>query len=435
LEQALGRDGIELAESNQSLSDLDRAIDLVGLALKGGESEHGLITEPLKAPELRAQAELIKSLLLKFKMLALVRLKNPEKAGIGSVFDQQFDMVFKEILNKASNLEDMVEAYRERNEVESTRLFLVIISTWTVFLLTTAAGLLGREKRRRSAEAALLKANETLLSQAEELTEHREHLVEQVERRTAELTAANLLLRDEIAVRRLAEGALKETHRQIRDLSSQLLRAQEIERRQISMELHDELGQALNAMKFQVRFIEKRLDADQGEIRKDCEDLMEYADQVIENVRRLSLALSPTILGDLGLTSAIQWLINSFSRNSDTHITSDIANIDHLFSESHEIVIYRVIQEALTNIASHAQAANVSVMVRSDDDKVTVSVADDGKGFDPKQATMKDTPDNGLGLGTMNDRVTMVGGVLDVQSEHGKGTRISFSVPIEKEVA
>ena len=96
------------------------------------------------------------------------------------------------------------------------------------------------------------------------------------------------------------------------------------------MELHDELGQALNVMKLRIRVIEKGLREDQGAIREECEELLEYMDQVIEDVRRLSLDLSPTVLEDLGLTSALRWLVSNLSKIPDLKITSDIAEIDHL---------------------------------------------------------------------------------------------------------
>jgi signal transduction histidine kinase len=434
LEQALSRDGKEPADSSQSFADLDHAIGLVDLTLKGGRSEHGLISEPLTARELRAQAELIRSLLLKFKGIGLLRLKKKGEAGSGSVLDLQSHPVFREILLKASKLEDMVESDRERGRTESTRLFLVIISSWAVILLTATVGLWGREKQRVNAEDALMKANKTLLSQAEELTEHRKHLSEQVERRTAELTSANALLQDEIGVRRLAEEALRETEGQIRELSSQLLAAQEVERSRISRELHDGLGQSLNVMKLRIRFIEQRLGSDQADIRNDCEELLAYASQVIEDVRRLSRDLSPTVLSDLGLTSAVRWLVNDFAKNQAVKARLDITEIDDLFEEKSRIIIFRIIQELLTNIGKHSQAGNVYLAIRRDGDRVIFQLEDDGKGFDPGTAYMKGS-EKGLGLASIKERIRMMGGLLDLRSGEGKGTHVTFSIPVgNKEV-
>ena len=271
--------------------------------------------------------------------------------------------------------------------------------------------------RRRTAEEALLESNEQLLSQTEELTGHREHLADLVQKRTAELTKA--------------VETLKDSDKRIRALSSSLINAQEVERKRISMELHDELGQALNATKLNIMVIKEGLKEDQQLIREECEGLLEYLDQVIEDVRRLSLDLSPVILEELGLTSALQWLIGNLAKKH-VKITSDIADLDQLFPSNHWITVYRIVQEALTNIVKHSKAENVSVVIERNDDKVAFSVKDDGTGFDPMRASTKNASEKGLGLTTMNERVRMMGGDLEIWSQQGKGTRISFSIPIEK---
>jgi signal transduction histidine kinase len=224
---------------------------------------------------------------------------------------------------------------------------------------------------------------------------------------------------------------LHRTEKQIQYLSGKLLRAQEVERKRISMELHDELGQDLNVMKLQIRVVEKALKADQEAIREDCENLLRYIDQVIEEVRRLSLDLSPTVLEDLGLTAALRWLIRNLEKIPGMAITVEVTEIDQLFSENNWITIYRIIQEALTNIAKHARAENVSIVIRPHDHSVAFSIEDDGEGFDPEQVLMKDASEKGFGLTTLNERVGIMGGTLDLWSRKGEGTRITFCIPME----
>jgi signal transduction histidine kinase len=101
-----------------------------------------------------------------------------------------------------------------------------------------------------------------------------------------------------------------------------------------------------------------------------------------------------------------------------------------LFSQKTHINLYRIFQEALTNIGKHAQATRVSIAIKKDGDRVSFSVEDDGKGFDVRQATLREVTEKGLGLETMNERVWMLGGSLDLRSQKGKGTRLSFAIPI-----
>jgi signal transduction histidine kinase len=201
------------------------------------------------------------------------------------------------------------------------------------------------------------------------------------------------------------------------------------------MELHDELGQALNAIKLHLRVIENGLEENQLSTREECEKLLEYLDHIIEDVRRLSLSLSPTVLEDLGLTAAIQWLVSGFAKYQDAKVTADIEEIDSYVPDKHRITIYRVLQEVLTNISKHAQAKQVFVVIRRHDNVVLFSVEDDGTGFDPKRELMKAASEKGLGLATMSERVRAAGGTLDLWSQEGKGTRITFSIPIAERTA
>lgn len=433
IEESFGGVKYDPQEVGEVLTGMDQAISLAGLVRNGRRDfGEGLISGSRDDLELRSHAEEISSLLIKFKSVGMELQGKPEIVGFGSDADKQFDALYKSILDKSAVVEHSIEANRDRTHAKSRNLFLGIIVVWTFVLLVATTALWNLAMKKNSAEELLLKVNNQLFSQAEELREHRENLSEMVARRTDELTAANRLLRVEIEKHRQTETALTETETRIRQLSAYLLRAQEIERRRISMELHDELGQALNATKLRIRIIEKGLTEAQFVIREDCEKLLEYMDQIIENVRRLSLDLSPTILDDLGLTSALQWLVDNYKKNPHMKVRCDIENIDRLFHTHHWITIYRIVQEALTNIGKHAQAENVSLIIRHHNDQVTFTVEDDGKGFDSAQAAVRHAPERGLGLATMGERVRMIGGVLDVWSKEGKGTRITFRIPMEK---
>jgi len=412
-------------------AEVDQAIHLIGVVLEGGTAEHKLIGVPLKNHELRILAQGVRPLLEKLKLIGLERYKNIAMTETRPLHGQ-FDTVFESILSRMRNLEDMLEVNETVNMARSKSLFLIIITIWGTIVIIATAGLWRRDHQKKAAENKLYAANRQLLAQAKELENHRENLAELVDQRTEELRTANVLLREEMAERLRTCEMLQKSEKQIGQLSTRLLSAQEMERKRISMELHDELGQSLNVMKLQLRVVKKGLREDQEPIRTECENLLEYMNQVIEEVRRISLDLSPTVLEDLGLTSALQWLLNNLRKTWAIKITEAVCLVDHLFPKSQWITIYRVIQEALTNIVKHARAKHVSVIIWPRGRKVCFSLKDDGKGFDPAQYLVNKNYEKGFGLTTMDERVRMLGGDFDISSRKGKGTRITFNIPISE---
>ena len=236
----------------------------------------------------------------------------------------------------------------------------------------------------------------------------------------------------DITEQRNAEKALRESEKQLRYLSSQLLTAQETERRRISRELHDELGGALSVLKLRVNFIRKKLESDPVMAEEECRTISQYINQVIENVRRLSRDLSPSVLEDAGLLAAIHWLITNSKTDHKIKMILNVGDIDQLFSRDAQIIIYRILQEALTNIVRHAQAKNASLTIEGHEDEVSFSVEDDGIGFDALRVTTVNLNKGGLGLAIIEERARMLGGSLEIWSEKGKGTRITFRVPLKK---
>jgi signal transduction histidine kinase len=158
--------------------------------------------------------------------------------------------------------------------------------------------------------------------------------------------------------------------------------------------------------------------------------LMDYTDGIVDNVRRLSRDLSPSILEDMGLKAATQWLVDTISEHSDTVYSLDMTEMEDVFSDEAEITIYRIIQECLTNIAKHAQATHVSIVIRKQADCMLFCVEDNGGGFDVREAFSRDPGEKGLGLSAIYQRAKMLGGSLDIWSQEGNGTRITFEVPL-----
>jgi two-component system NarL family sensor kinase len=159
---------------------------------------------------------------------------------------------------------------------------------------------------------------------------------------------------------------------------------------------------------------------------------MQGIDLMIENVGRISRDLSPSILENLGLSAAIKRLINDFVKNYDIRMAMDIEDIDNLYDQNIQIILYRIFQESLANIGKHSGAAHVTVTIRNNCNNTFFQLEDDGKGFDLNQVQGKNSTEKGMGLTAMHERARMVGATLDIWSQEGKGTRISLTVPTEK---
>ena len=232
---------------------------------------------------------------------------------------------------------------------------------------------------------------------------------------------------EDITARKEAREKLWESEENLRHLASQLFTAQEDERKRISRELHDELGQALLVLKLQTRAIEGDLQPEQQQLREECLEMLGNLDQVVDNVRRLSRDLSPTLLEDLGLSAAVRHLITEFGKHYQIKYSLQETNIDPLFPLPTQVAIYRIIQESLTNIGKHSQADLLLVAITRHDDRVSFLIQDNGKGFDPAQPRRQSL---GMGLAAMEERARMVGGVLSISSQEGVGTKVSLDIPI-----
>ena len=239
------------------------------------------------------------------------------------------------------------------------------------------------------------------------------------------------IIRD-ISERKLKEKILQESEQQLRFFSSQLLIVQENERSRISKELHDELGPALMILKFQLSSIETRLPKNKMTLRHEFESLPHYLDDIIENVRRLSWDLNPSVLEQFGLATAVKNLLGDFGKHCSIRWEpTQVEEINDLFPPLSQTNIYRIFQEALTNIGRHAQATQISIGIEKRDGYVTFTIEDDGRGFDPQVVMKRENRQRGIGLAAMQERARMAGGHLEIRSRPGSGTHLAFTIPFE----
>jgi len=256
---------------------------------------------------------------------------------------------------------------------------------------------------RKRAEDALQKAHD--------------ELEDRVEERTAKL-------KQEIKERRQAEEALRESEKQLRYLSSQLLTAQEKERERIARELHDAIGQSLSAIKFSVENSLKGMDRETpGPMFKSLEVAIPMIQESIEEVRKIAMDLRPATLDDLGILATIAWFCREFQTiYSGIRIEKEINIQENEVPDPLKTAIYRVLQEALNNVAKHSKANLANISLKSIDSTIELVIEDNGIGFDLEKALSVENSRKGLGLSSMKERTELSGGSFFIEYGKGEGT-------------
>lgn len=223
----------------------------------------------------------------------------------------------------------------------------------------------------------------------------------------------------------------KEYEKNLRGLSNQLLATQEEERKRISRELHDEIGQTLAAMNINIEILAGRMELPGNERQQRMEDLRKLITKSIDDIHRISYNLRPYLLDSFGLISALRWYSQTFQERSgikiNLHIEGKWQGIDPLL----ETTIYRVIQEALTNVSKHAGAKNVFILLERFSDMIKISIHDDGKGFDAEQCHDRNFGEGGLGIFGMRERLSAVRGTFSIESTPGNGTKLLLEIPLQ----
>jgi signal transduction histidine kinase len=214
--------------------------------------------------------------------------------------------------------------------------------------------------------------------------------------------------------------------RDLRRLSGRLIRVREQERRALARELHDEIGQLLTAIKVELALAQRAIDA-RGGPHDVLDDARPIADRALQAVRDLSHMLHPSVLDDLGLPAAAEWLIKQFTSRHDLQVEFQVAGQDARLMPEVETAAYRIIQEALTNVVKHAHARSVVVSLDIGE-RVRLTIEDDGAGF-ARSTPPDEAAHRGLGLVSMRERAAQFGGELRLESLPGRGTRVIADLP------
>lgn len=288
-----------------------------------------------------------------------------------------------------------------------------------------------------------------------ELTEAAENLNAQlqakiIERKRAEaqrrmdvLTAANRKLKKEIVRREAVEKSLRKSEQyqsrlleqshqmqeQLRHLSREVLRAQEEERKRISRELHDVIAQTLTGINVRLATLKKEANLNSADLEKSIARTQKLIQHSVDIVHQFARELRPTVLDDLGLIPALHTFMKNFREQTGVLVSlSAFAGVEQVNGDK-RTVLYRVAQEALTNVARHAQASQVDVKIQKTGGAICMKIKDDGKGFE-EQRVLHDKKRKRLGLLGMRERLEMVGGTFTVTSAPGKGTTVTAQIPL-----
>jgi signal transduction histidine kinase len=271
------------------------------------------------------------------------------------------------------------------------------------------------------------------------------HSYESLRVRTAELTTSNQRLKKEVAKRKSAERSLRlserkhiallkearQMQRRLRHLSHQILLAQEKERKEISRELHDEIVQTLTGINVQLASLKIESGANKESFSKHITHTQHLVEKSVDIVHQFARDLRPTLLDDLGLIPALQTYIKGYAVRTGLRIQfSTFAGVEEMTNDK-RTVLYRVALAALVNVAQHAQASTVSVVIRALPQAVLMEIRDNGRSFDAEHV-LDSRMNKRLGLIGMRERVEMVGGVFKIDSAPGRGTTISAKIPFKR---
>ena len=229
----------------------------------------------------------------------------------------------------------------------------------------------------------------------------------------------------DITPQKLAEGNLKNAESSLRNMANRLVRLQEEERRNIARELHDQVGQSLTGLKL---MINQAMRSPKEKIDPVLEEAQSVVTELIQQVREMSLTLRPSMLDDLGLLPTLLWHLERYTTRIGIKVNFEHNGLQATFSPDVGTAVYRIIQEALTNVARYAKVSEVSVQISADDSAIRLVVEDRGRGFDLSKVSTKEA----AGISGMRERAQLLGGSLIIKTSPGAGTCLIAELPLSK---
>lgn len=380
-------------EEKQVWENYSRANWYVQGMLHGRQKGENVIL-PLEDKRMRLIVEDLGKRLLEFQAISKTRLEKKEISGPGSEIDQKYNEIFAVFLREAKMVKQTLQHVMTQ-DLEQFRVTHFTLVGASLFLALAVAITFYRLERLRARDFQNLK-------------ETYENLENEMEERLR-------------VVRELEESQLE-----LRKLSHSLQSIREDEKTRIAREVHDELGQMLTGLKMELSCFEKDLQSNPGCLHEKVESMKNLIDTTINSVRRIATELRPQILDVCGLMDAIKWQAQDYQNRTGIKCTLDLSETDMKLDKKLSTSLFRIFQEALTNVARHAKATEIDVAIRFESDDLLMSIHDNGIGIDPRKLHNSDS----LGLLGIRERINFWKGSLSINGESEQGTTLKVHIPL-----
>ncbi|RLD10837.1 hypothetical protein DRI50_10615 [candidate division KSB1 bacterium] len=271
---------------------------------------------------------------------------------------------------------------------------------------------------RKNAEAALRNAND--------------NLERRVSERTHDIELVNAALHKEITEHKRTEKNLREHQQKLRSVTSELTIAEERQRRQLAIDLHDSIGQALALSQIKLSQVQQSIQDE--EISGQLRDIHALLENAVQHTRTMTFELSPPLLNDIGLDAALEWLTESFQERHGIQTKFHNEQSEKIKDDDIRLMLYRIARELLINVVKHACADSVTVSIKSLKKAIKIEIVDDGVGFDPRQLKRRHHEEDGFGLFSIGERMKFIGGEFCIHSKPGHGARALILAPLRRTI-
>jgi signal transduction histidine kinase len=392
VEEILNGDHFEEAQVWENYSRADWYIQAM---LKGGQKGEDSIL-PLEDGRMRLIVQDLSKRLHEFQNISKTRLENKNESGPGSEIDQKYNRIFAGFLKEAKTVKQTLQHVMTQ-DLQRFRLTHFALIATSIFLALAVGITLYRLERLRTKDFQRLK-------------ETYDNLENEMEKRMH-------------VMRKLEDSQL-----QLRKLSHSLQSIREDEKTRIAREVHDELGQMLTGLKMELSCFEKDLQTNPDCLQEKVQSMGGLIDTTINSVRRIATELRPQILDVCGLMDAIKWQAQDYQNRTGIKCKLNLAESDVKLDKKLSTSLFRVFQEALTNVARHAKATEIEISLQFEPDDLVMTIQDNGIGIDPEQLHNSDS----LGLLGIRERINFWKGRLSINSEPHLGTTLKAHIPLHR---